>query len=148
MPPLAQGRWTLSVCCAPHPPARLQDAEKLGYLCVGSVAGLTSAPGGGARRGSLGQVQPQLQLENVSTWREACQRDPQPPGLCTQPRHRVTRVRAMAGPQIPQEASSILGACHAPSPTQQAAPADAAVPADKQAPGLRRWQSRPHHLRL
>ena len=42
MPPLAQGQWTLSVCCAPHPPARLQDAEKLGYLCVGSMAGLPS----------------------------------------------------------------------------------------------------------
>lgn len=84
MPPLAQEQWTLSVCCTPHPPARLQDAEKLGYPCVGSVAGLpalTSAPGGGARQGSLGRVQPQpqLQLEDMGTWREACQQDPQPP---------------------------------------------------------------------
>ena len=71
---------------------------------------------------------------------------PTAPSPCRQPLHRATRVRAMAGPQIPQEASSILGACRAPSPTQQAAPAAAAVPADKQAPGLRRWRSWPHRL--
>lgn len=109
--------------------------EKLEHLCVGacgspthqasavgSVAGLptlTSAPGGGARRGSLsGWDRVQLQLEDTGTWREARQRDPWPPA--PRPLQAATSQgdtrRATAGPQIPREASSILGACRAPGP--------------------------------